>query len=430
MANISAMSAAGSAVSASSSASKKSTSRPIAYTVKKGDTVTSIAKKYGMSVNEFMAWTGLKKTSLSIGQEIPLPHAVIKSGGINAFAQAHGMTPEDFCALNHIPKNYAPKKGEVFYIKKSKKVSSSSSSSSSTTASTSSSSESEDGKKKIKLGNGKSMTAAELQEDAIESGKKDPGFSKVKDPYIVRPMPFVNSSGKIEAASELHLPTNKKGALKGKVVILNAGHGGYNPANGFFDAGTVLSVKNAQGKEMPIEEWRVADSYIQDLTAKLQAKGATVVVVSGPVQKGTGGMFDTAYLENMLRGNRGSSDIKKLFKNTSRSNMAFVSIHVESAKEKPSVKACTVRANNDAGDKKLAEKIQTHIGNNISILTPRVETNNYYVTRAMGKDIPAVLVELGNIANKDIAASLLSSGDRNKYTTALATALEETLLKK
>lgn len=48
----------------------------------------------------------------------------------------------------------------------------------------------------------------------------------------------------------------------------------------------------------------------------------------------------------------------------------------------------------------------------------------------MGPKIPAVLLELGNIANDNIAASLLSSNDRGKYTQAVADALEETLLKK
>ena len=291
---------------------------------------------------------------------------------------------------------------------------------------------SEERARKIVLGNGKTVTSEQLRRDAIASAKKDEGFTKVENPYIVRPLPNVNSDGKIEAVSEIRYPTdnNPDAPLKGKVIIVNAGHGGYNPSNGYFDAGTVLSVKNAQGKEMPIEEWRVAGSYSEELTQKLQAKGATVVVVSGPVRGGTGGMAETKYLENLLKGNRGSQEIRDLFKNTDKSDMAFISIHVESVKNNPDSKACTVRANNDSGDKDLAEKIREHVGLNIYGLKPKVETNNYYVTRAMGSEIPAVLVELGNIANKSVAASLLSSHDRDKYTTALSIALEETLLQK
>lgn len=284
------------------------------------------------------------------------------------------------------------------------------------------------GNYKVKLGNGKTMTANSLRKDAITSARKDEGFNDVKNPHIIRPLPNVNSAGKIEAASEIHLPTGKNGPMKGKVVIVNAGHGGYGPKNGFFDAGTVLSVKDASGQKRPIEEWRVAGSYTEDLTKKLQAKGATVVVVSGPVRNG--GMAEDKYLENLLAGNRGSADVRKLFKGTNKSNIAFVSIHVESVKTDPKRKACTVRANNDAGDQALAQKIQKHVGKNIFCLRPEIATNDYYVTRAMGPKIPAVLLELGNIANDNIAASLLSSNDRGKYTQAVADALEETLLKK
>ncbi len=64
-----------------------------------------------------------------------------------------------------------------------------------------------------------------------------------------------------------------EGNLSGKVVILNPGHGGYQQDNGFFDAGTVLSVKNAEGKEMPIEEWRVAQSYVEKISDNLRNRG-------------------------------------------------------------------------------------------------------------------------------------------------------------
>lgn len=304
-----------------------------------------------------------------------------------------------------------------------------SSSAKSVNKSTSSASNAKGSAQKVVLGNGKTFTADKLKSDAIASAKKASEYKSVKNPYIERPMPNVNSAGKIEAASEVHLPTNSNGPMKGKVVIVNAGHGGYGPANGYFDSGTVCTVKNASGKDMPIEEWRVAGDYTKDLTKKLQSKGATVVVVSGPVKNG--GMAADKYLENMLAGKRGSKDVQNLFKSTAKSNIAFVSIHVESVKDQPSKKLCTARVvNNDSGDKALAEKIQQHVGKNIYCLRPEVATNDYYVTKAMGTEIPAVLLELGNIANKDIAASLLSSGDRGKYTQAIADALEDTLLKK
>lgn len=581
-----------------SDAQTKTNGRPVKIEVKQGDTVYSLAKKFGMKPEEFKKWVGLKTNNLKPGFSINLPNDTVPEGkGIFALAKKYNMSLEEFGKLNNLPKpykDYTAKKGERFYVKNkseseksetpkqnadktieeqkkskikdkqkqvtptppkgeekqkssagytpeelatkiydgSKKIAAvgkpdfdalineinpnnvekvlkaytdeeslintitseimsgkkaredavmhvydalakakntpaskreefynelheqlydswgmastkkldtmiqemldSKSNGSPSINSQNYEGTAEERARKVKLYNGKVFTAGELRTGAIAGAKKDEGFSKVEKPYIVRPLPNVNDKGHIEAASEIHQPTNTNpdAPLKGKVVIVNAGHGGYNPSNGYFDAGTVLSVKNAEGKEMPIEEWRVAGSYSDELTQKLQAKGATVVVVSGPVKKGTGGMFETKYLENLLKGNRGSEEIKELFKNTDKSDMAFISIHVESVKNDPSEKACTVRANRDPGDQTLAQKVQQHVGRNIYGLKPDVETNNYYVTRAMGPEIPAVLVELGNIANKDVAASLLSSNDRDKYTTALADALEETLLKK
>ena len=106
-----------------------------------------------------------------------------------------------------------------------------------------------------------------------------------------------------------------------------------------------------------------------------------------------------------------------------------MSIHVESVKDSPERMACTVRANNDSGDVAFANSISSHVAQNIAMLTPKACQNDYYVTRAMGKEIPAVLVELGNIANEQVAKSLLSSGDRDKYTDALAASIEDVLLK-
>ena len=275
---------------------------------------------------------------------------------------------------------------------------------------------------------GTSYKIRDLQSGAVNGAKRDPAFSAVapQNRYIIRPYPYVNENGQIEATSEVRMPTSSKGPLKGKVVIINAGHGGYSPANGYFDAGTVLSVKNAEGNEMPIEEWRVADMYAEELTEKLQAKGATVVFVNGAVRNG--GMSSSSYLENLLNGNRGDSEVKKVFKNTKKSDMLFMSIHVESVKTNPESKACTVRAcNNDAGDNTLANNVISNVSKNINILKPDKAYNDYYVTRTMGQEIPAVLVELGNIANEKVKAALLSKNDRGKYTEALSQAIEQTM---
>jgi LysM repeat protein len=62
-------------------------------TVKQGNTLTSLAKEFGMSVSEFKQWAGLDKNTLTIGQKIELPTAKAQDGkGIYAIAREYGMT--------------------------------------------------------------------------------------------------------------------------------------------------------------------------------------------------------------------------------------------------------------------------------------------------------------------------------------------------
>jgi N-acetylmuramoyl-L-alanine amidase len=92
--------------------------RPSEITVKSGETLTTIAKKFGMTVKEFQAWTGLKSASLNAGQKISLPTDIVPAHkGLKALADKYGMTLGEFCKLNGISKDYKPSKGEYFYVK-------------------------------------------------------------------------------------------------------------------------------------------------------------------------------------------------------------------------------------------------------------------------------------------------------------------------
>lgn len=275
----------------------------------------------------------------------------------------------------------------------------------------------------IKDSSGNYVSAGTLKKWAISSGKKDKGFSKVENPYIVRPLPNYNTeTKKIEALTELREPTGN-GDLKGKVIILNSGHGGYQQNNGYFDPGTVLSVKNAEGKEMPIEEWRVAQSFVDSLSDELRSRGAKVIFVSGAVRNG--GMAQQHYLENLLAGNKGSEEVRELISDTDKSDMLFLSVHVESAKERPNSRICTVRYTKDI-DKKLSENISKHLKKGFMALTPDVTHDNLYVNNAT-KGVTSSLLEIGNIANNHITNSLLSSYDQKKYMKCVADAIEDTM---
>ena len=93
-------------------------------TVKPGETLSSIAKKFSMSIEEFMQWTGLKKQSVNVGQVIKFPTDVVPDGkGIMALIGKYNMTFEEFGKLNNLPKpyrEYIASKGEKFYVKPSK----------------------------------------------------------------------------------------------------------------------------------------------------------------------------------------------------------------------------------------------------------------------------------------------------------------------
>ena len=275
----------------------------------------------------------------------------------------------------------------------------------------------------IKDRSGNYVNAGTLKKWAINGAKRDEGFKGVKNPFIMRPLPNYNTeTKKIEAVTEV-LEPNAHGNLDGKVIILNPGHGGYQQANGYFDPGTVLSVENAEGELMPIEEWRVAQSYVDKLADNLRNRGAKLVIISGAAQHG--GMDAQNYIENMLAGKKGDDAVRELMLNTDKQDMLFLSIHVESVKN-PKETKCSVKYTK-AIDKKLSENIQKYINIGFPTLTPKVDYYDLYVNNAT-KGIPSSLIEVGNIANKSITNSLLSSFDQKKYAECVANAIEDTML--
>lgn len=94
--------------------------RPSQITVKAGESISSLAKKYGLSVQQFVQWAGLKKASVTAGQKINLPMAQVPKGkGIMAIIREYNMTMEEFGRLNNLPKpykEYLASAGEKFYV--------------------------------------------------------------------------------------------------------------------------------------------------------------------------------------------------------------------------------------------------------------------------------------------------------------------------
>lgn len=78
------------------------------YIVKKGDTLYGIAKKYGLSVDELKKYNNLNSSSLSIGQKIKIPSNekntyVVKSGDtLYKIAKNNGISVSDLMSLNNL----------------------------------------------------------------------------------------------------------------------------------------------------------------------------------------------------------------------------------------------------------------------------------------------------------------------------------------
>jgi len=87
------------------------------YTVKKGDTLYSIARNYGVTVNELKSANNLSSNSLTVGQRLIIPdgttdvtpdtsiYVVKKGDSLYKIAGMYGMTVNELKALNNLTSN-------------------------------------------------------------------------------------------------------------------------------------------------------------------------------------------------------------------------------------------------------------------------------------------------------------------------------------
>lgn len=422
------------------------TSTDIGYEVKKGDSVKKIAKRFNTTEKYIMELASIKHPiSLKAGQKLALPSIEVKSGmTVDGICKDYNMSRDQFKNLNpDIKDPNILDVGQIVYVpvkpfEKKSETSANSTNIAQSTGTVVESGGSSDKNPKVTLNNGKTFTASELQKGAVNSAKNDKAFNgyNKNEIYVNRPLPHI-VNGKIEASCELQNPINKSKdeSLKGKVVIINPGHGGYNQDQGFFDPGTILATKDSKGNVKALEEWNVNKDFADTLAFQLRDKGATVIIVQGAVQNG--GMANQKYLESLLKGEKGPQEVRDKIKATAKEDMLFISLHVESVKESPNDKRCSViygkyknekkEMTEDAGDKNLANTIKDEIEEGFIKYTPEVKSRDLYVLRAIGRDVPGVLIELGNIANSTIQKSLLSSNDQGKYMQCVTNAIIKTL---
>ncbi|MCM1339887.1 MAG: LysM peptidoglycan-binding domain-containing protein [Muribaculaceae bacterium] len=379
-------------------------------TVKRGENLTVIAKRYGMNYKEFMEWTGLNSTFLKTGQKITLPTDTMPAGkGLSYLASKHNMSLNEFCKLNGIknPNTYVPKKGEAFIVrdKKNRPASNPTTQNTQATGSTSvaaptggSSNINTNPKSKVVV-KGKTFTAAELRNQSVAGGKadvknrfkqycKEHGIKYNENlldtsPVDKYPLPTVDGKGNIVATETVLKPTGKP---NGKTVILNAGHGGYNSSNGAFDVGTYTFVKKG-GKYVPQFEYEVAANYANDAAKKYRAEGYQVILVSGSVKT----------VQHAV-----SRYDKKYGKNAT-----LYSYHFKSTEERSGTTVLH-NAGKDSNDRPLKTNLCSTLGAGESVRNDLAVLNN-------SLNMPSVLIEIDTIDGQ----LACSSSERSRFNNRI-----------
>lgn len=242
-------------------------------------------------------------------------------------------------------------------------------------------------KARIRLGNGNITTSEQLKKDADNTAIRE------KRP-VKRPEPVIDKNGNIIADVQIMNPTGK-GALTGKTIIVNAGHGGYNPKNGVFDPGTFASDKNNK----VIEEWYKNKNFTDEIIPELTSQGAKVIFMSGS-----------------------AATIMKAKEKYKDADM-FVSIHCDSAPTNKDKRGQTIIFRpHDNSDKKLASavesKIETHDWLSKETCKIKADDRGLGVLKAV-KDMPSILIETGYQSNETDLANIDSGKFRKDFAKLL-----------
>lgn len=246
-------------------------------------------------------------------------------------------------------------------------------------------------KARVRLGNGKVLTSEELKLQADRTAMKE------KRP-VKRPEPVLDKNGNIVADVKVYEPT-AKGALTGKTIIINAGHGGYNPKTGDFDPGTFASDSNNK----IIEEWYKNKNFTDEIVPKLTAKGAKIIFMNGA-----------------------ASSIMKAKAKYKDADM-FISIHCDAAPNNKNARGQTIIfREGDNQDKKLANaveaRVETH--NWLDKKTCKSKANNGLGVLKAASKMPSILIETGFQSNEKDLANI----DSKKFRTEFADLLVEGII--
>lgn len=218
--------------------------------------------------------------------------------------------------------------------------------------------------------------------DSSKTQKQPPKKQPIKEP----------TKNQQPTKSENTQNTNKNytsGSLAGKVIVIDPGHGGYNPgavANGVHEADVNLAIS-----------LKVRD--------KLAKSGAKVVMTrQSDVQVSAEGnrVLSEELAARVRMAHNANADI-------------FVSIHANANEKSSAVGAMTFYYSDKSTT--LARKIQDGIIKATGAVDKGIATESFHVIR--NTNMPSVLVETGFITNPNEAALLSNNNYQNKVADGI-----------
>lgn len=213
-----------------------------------------------------------------------------------------------------------------------------------------------------------------------------------------RPDPVLDRNGNITANVKIHKPM-RNGDLDGKTIIINAGHGGYNPNNGFFDAGSAKEDKDGN----MVEEWSTNDALVKKIIPLLTLNGAKVIYMNGSA------------INIMEAKDKYNADL-------------FLSIHCDSAQNTEVSGQTIIYRDSNKNNADLAKILEQNLETGKRIdpenCKTKLDDRGLGVLKASAS-IPSVLVEAGFLSNEDDIENLQDENFQNDFAVNLVSGISE-----
>ena len=342
----------------------------IAYKVKQGDVLNKIADKYSLSTSYVQALNGIEDVNkIKIGEYIEIPgyiYTVKKGDNLTQIAQNAGINLNTLTSINNLKDSTITPQQKLLILyndadynvdKKNKAV---------------------------------SINENGAKVEIIKMGYK--GIYE-KRPHLIK----TKVNGKVVATKKEFYDPNQKGALKGKTIIVNAGHG-YHPDN-IIDCGT----KGLNGLD---DEWLINYDNAMRLIERLKNNGAKVIYIQGYEGKAS----------------KGQDLVSQAIRNKDNKADLFISIHVNSsASTNQEDRMDIYYPRGSSISKDLAEKFEKGIES-------YTKNRNYANTKKAGfqvlntaksKNMPSILWEVAFMNSADGRNRLRDSRLMNKYSDLL-----------